>query len=116
MKKARRGARHGLRRVFFGHLEIQGWSIVMKKKTTFQIVDVADEHLAVPVGSESQSFQGVAILSEPAAFLLRHMEQAKTRDELVALLVSAYEVDAETASADVDRFLLELADLGMIET
>ena len=45
---------------------------IMKKRSAFQIVDVADEHLAVAVGPDASSFNGVVVLSEPASFLLKN--------------------------------------------
>lgn len=38
-----------------------------------------------------------------------------TRDDLVRELLSAYDVDEETATADVDRFIAELDARGLLE-
>lgn len=48
-------------------------------------------------------------LNETAMFLVEAMrEGATTRDELVARMVSEFEVDEEQAGADLDVFIAEL--------
>ncbi len=87
----------------------------MKKKSSFQIVDIADELFAVPVGEDAVTFQGIAALSDAAAFLLKHLDTPKTEAELAALLTEEYDIDPGTAGKDVKRFAAELRGLGILE-
>ena len=86
----------------------------MKKKADYEIVQVEDEYMAVPVGEETLTFKGVVTLSESAAFLLKHMEQPKSMEDLLGLLTQEYEVDEETARADLARIIEIFLNLGLI--
>ena len=48
--------------------------------------------------------------------IVRLLAEGASEDSLVQSLTDAYEVDVATARADVERFLKELADVGMLET
>lgn len=87
----------------------------MKLKDSFEIVDVADEFLAVPVGKEAELFQGVVVLSETTAFLLQHMRQHHTKEELIKLLCEEYDVAESVAKDDVEHLLISLVEIGVVE-
>ena len=87
----------------------------MRRSPNFEIIEVADEHLVVPVGAEASRFHGVVVLSEAAAYLLEHMDASKTEAELVLLLTDAFDVSQAEAEADVHRFLNEVTPLGLID-
>lgn len=87
----------------------------MKRKDDFEIIDVSNEYMAIPVGEKAKDFYGMVILSEPAAFLLKHMDHHMTEDELVELLLQEYEVEPSVATADIQRIIDILLDIGLIE-
>ena len=87
----------------------------VKMKTNFEIVDIAGEFLAIPVGEESKSFGGLVALSESAAFLLKQLKDPKTETELVELLCEEYDVDYSLAIEDVHKILLSFNSIGLIE-
>ena len=49
------------------------------------------------------------------ALLWRTLAGGATREELVQALLDAFEVDAETAKRDVDRFVADLSARGLLE-
>ena len=87
----------------------------MRIRPNFDIVDIAGEYMAVPVGDEAVSFSGVVALSEAAAFLLKSMNEPKTKEELAALLTQEYEVGLSAAKEDVDKLMETLLEIGVIE-
>lgn len=84
-------------------------------KSSFEVIQVADDYMAVPVGEEAQRFNGVVALSEAAAYLLRQMRTPRSREDLVRLLTEEYDVSRETAEHDVDAVVENLTGLGVIE-
>ena len=46
----------------------------MKIKTGFELVEVAGEYIAVPVGQRANLFKGVVALTDAGAFLFRYMK------------------------------------------
>ena len=69
----------------------------MKKINEFMLREIAGEYVAIPVGATTEHFNGMISLTETAAFLYEHIEQAPSLAALVSLLRSEYEVDEETA-------------------
>jgi hypothetical protein len=54
--------------------------------------------------------------SGAGVFLWHLLEPGATRDELVAALVDEYEIDEARAGADVDAFVADLAEQGLLAT
>ena len=87
----------------------------MKLNTNFELIEVADEHMAVPVGESAVAFSGVVFLSNSAFLLLQHMKQPRDEDDLAEFLVSTFGIDKKTAKTDVDEFIKSVTDMGLIE-
>lgn len=49
----------------------------------FVLRKVAGENILVPVGNTALTFNGLVTLNESGAFLWKHMEKNRTREELV---------------------------------
>ena len=84
-------------------------------RANVEVVDMAGEYVAVPIGQEAAYFNGVVALNEAAAFLLKSMKCHKTKEELVKILMTEYEVDPIVAEKDIDAFLKKMLDMGVIE-
>ena len=80
----------------------------------FEITEIADEFIAVPVGTEVLSFNGVVVLSEPTAYLLRELKEPKSIEDLIALLIEEYDIDKSDAEKDVNNIVRELLRIGLI--
>lgn len=86
----------------------------MKKNTNFEVVDIAGDYIAVPLNSMSDTFKGVVVLNEAAAFMLRNMGDSATIEDLVSLLKEEYEVDDDLLYRDVVELTSSLLDIGLI--
>ena len=83
----------------------------MKINHDFTIQKVGASFVAVAVGETSKRFHGMIRLNETGAFLWRQMtERDMTEEELVDALVAEYEVDRETAAADVHKIIEKLGE------
>ena len=87
----------------------------MLLSSSFEIVDIVDEHIAVPVGKKAHSFSGVIALTEAACFLLKNMSKPKTKEELLDILIAEFDVDRSIAEKDIDEFIQSSLELGLIE-
>jgi hypothetical protein len=89
----------------------------MKIKKGFMVRKIVDLWIVVPVGERVVDFNGILTLSDSAARLWNRLEAGSaTRDELLAELTDTYDVDAETAAADLDAFFESLTVAGLIES
>ncbi len=86
----------------------------MKIKPDFEIINVADDYMLVPVGDQMEQFSGTVVINEVSAFLLGLMKTDISEEGLVNALISEYDVDEDTARADVDKTLKKMIEIGII--
>lgn len=77
--------------------------------------EIAGEVILVPVGSSVYSANGLFALNETGAFLWKHLPDAKDENELVELVLDEYDIDRESAGADVAEFLQKLRDMDILD-
>ena len=80
----------------------------MKLDKNFVLRRVVDNAVLVPFGQKMIDFNGMISLNKVGAFLAEKLQEETTLEALVVAVVEKYDVDAETAAADVSRFLDEL--------
>jgi hypothetical protein len=86
----------------------------MKIKDGFMLRKIVDVWVVVPLGERVVDFNGILKVSESGALLWKKLTgSGASREEMLADLLSVYEVDTETATQDLDQFLASLrqADL-----
>ena len=81
----------------------------------FVLRKVADSYVVVPVNSLTLDFNGVINLNETGAFLFEQLQKGIEKDELIAKMISEYDVTKEKASADIDIFINKLKDANVFE-
>lgn len=86
----------------------------MKIEPNFEIVQIADDYMLVPVGDKIEQFNGTVVLNEVAAFLVRNMKTDITEEQLIDLVMEEYEVDKETAKEDIEKVILDMKKIGII--
>lgn len=87
----------------------------MYLNTSFEIVDIVNEHIAVPIGEKAASFGGVVALTEAACFLMKNLSGPKTKEELVELLIAEYDLERSDAERDIEKFIQSSLELGLVE-
>ena len=76
----------------------------MKIKEGFVVRKIANQYMAVPVGSRAKELHGMIGLNETAAFLWELLKEDRTEEELSAFLYDEYEISEEKALESVKRF------------
>ncbi len=74
-----------------------------------------DELLLVAAGPAAAKFRGLARANETAAFLIERLGSETDEAGLVAALRAEYDVDEETARADVRDVLDKLRSIGALD-
>ena len=77
----------------------------MKIKKDFILRKVADSYVVVPVGKMTLDFNGIINLNETGAFLFGLLQNGAEREELIEKMLEEYDVSADKAAADIDKFL-----------
>lgn len=85
----------------------------MKIKEGFILRQVGDQTVVVAVGAASRDFNGIIRLNSTGKFLWEKLEQDITPEQLLCAMLDAYDIDEDTAKADISQFIAKLkgADL-----
>ena len=86
----------------------------MRVPSGFIIRKVAGETVAVPTGEAARTLSGLVALSGCGEFLFDLLKDEQTEQSLVDALLDTYDVDPDTARADVREFLTILRTNGIL--
>lgn len=75
---------------------------------------IAGEHLLIPTGKAALHIHGMINLSESGLVLWNRLQSECTEQELVDALLAEYDVDRDTAAADVRAFTAQLKEVGLL--
>lgn len=87
----------------------------MKIKSGFVARNVGGNRIVLATGERSKRFGGMIRLNESAGFLWDRLMAESDRIGLISSLLAEYDVDEETAAADVDAFLNTLREAGVLD-
>ena len=80
----------------------------MKIVDGFVLKNIADTNVVVPLGSNTVSFRSVIQLNETGAFLWKLLENDIDEEGLLTAMLKEYDIDEQTAKADIDEFLITM--------
>ena len=81
----------------------------------FVIRQIAGEVIAVPAGPAARRLSGLAALNETGHFLFELLQTEQTEESLLQAMLETYDIDADTARADIDEFLALLRTNDMLD-
>ena len=87
----------------------------MQIKENFILRNIGDEHMVMPTGENIARFGGAVVLSDTAAFIFEQLKQPISREDLLALVLFEFDVDAETAAQDLDELIKQFEEMGILE-
>ncbi|HEX2946624.1 MAG TPA: PqqD family protein [Clostridia bacterium] len=87
----------------------------MKVKDNLILREIAGSWIIVPVAEMVVEFNGLMNLNESGAFLWKKLSEGAEMDELLSGLLSEYDVDEETAKADIQEFVAQLREKGLLQ-
>lgn len=87
----------------------------MKIKDNFILREIAGEHILIPVGEAALRVHGMVTLSESALLLYEKLQSECTEEDLVDVLTAEYEVGRDEALRDVEAFLGQMRQVGILE-
>ena len=81
----------------------------------FVIRQIAGEVIAVPAGPAARRLSGLAALNETGHFLFELLQSEQTEESLLQAMLETYDIDEDTARADIDEFLALLRTNDMLD-
>ena len=82
----------------------------MKLKSTIILRKIAGETILVPVGEDAVRVNGLITVNEVGALICEQLKEERTVDALVAAVTAQFDVDAQTARADIALFIHTLEE------
>lgn len=86
----------------------------MQLKNNYIIREIMGETLLIPDGEHLFEFNGLITLNELGVFILNLLPDVETEEEIVKNILDEYDVDEETAKADVAEFMEQLREIKII--
>ena len=87
----------------------------MKAREGFILRNLVGELVLMPAGAQIRTFQGLVRMNELSSFIWQHLAAETTREDLLAAILDAYEVDPATAAADLDETLDKMRSMDLLE-
>ncbi len=87
----------------------------MKIKNGFVVRSIAGESVVVALGEASKNFNGIIKLNDTGRFIWDKLAEGAELETLVEAILSEYDIDKETAEADVKVFVDTLKGADIIE-
>lgn len=87
----------------------------MKIREGFILRQIMDIYAVIGIGSEAYRPNQIMSVNETGAFLWERLEKGTDKQALINALLQEYETDPVTAEKDVDAFLGQLRDKGLLD-
>ena len=88
----------------------------MKRSEEFLLKNVGGQDILVPIGAKIMDINSLIILNATGRCVWELLAEDHSVDFLAALLVERFDIDIKRASADVQVFLDDLGQQGLLET
>lgn len=86
----------------------------MRLKCDFEVMELNEEKIAVPIGDNASMFQGVIKLNETAAFILNLLKEETSEEAVVEALLSEYDGTRDKIEKDVNQYISKFTEMGLI--
>ncbi len=86
----------------------------MKRKESFMLQAIGGENLLVPLGAQVVDTNGLVLLNPTGRVVWDLLAEEQSVDRLAAALVDQFDVDLECARTDVQMFLQEISQIGLL--
>lgn len=87
----------------------------MKLKGEFLVREVAGEIIVIPIGRTALNFNGMICLNAVSAQIWKGLQEGRASNEILETILEEFEVTREEATADLERFLLQLRENDLLE-
>lgn len=77
--------------------------------------EIAGEHILIPTGATALKVHGMMTLTESGQLLFDCLQNDCSEEDLVDAILKEYDIDRDTAAADVKSFLAKLDAVGLLE-
>jgi len=77
----------------------------MHLKYKFEMMELGDQFVAVPVGEGAEHLHGVIKLNETAALIFKLLEEETTEKAIIQKLLTEYDIPEEVVTKDLSNYI-----------
>lgn len=86
----------------------------MRIVSGFILREIVGETVAIPSGDSAHCLSGLLALNESGKFMFELLRTEQTEASLLQAILDNYDIDEDTAAADVAEFLATLRENGLL--
>lgn len=86
----------------------------MRLKFVFEMMELDDQKIAIPVSENTTEFKGVIKLNETAAFIFKLLKNETSEAEIIDAVSNEYAAPRDIVADDVHRYLKEFQEKGLL--
>ena len=86
----------------------------MKLSPNYELIDISGECIAVPVGEMAKQSRDVFTFSRAGTFIVKNLQKKTSENELIEMLITKYSLEESKAKNDLNKFISDLKDCGLI--
>ena len=86
----------------------------MHLKCNFEVMELSEEKIAVPVGDNAGLFHGVIKMNETAAYILELLKKESSEAEIIEAMMAEFNAPRGILEKDVRQYIEEFTEMGLI--
>ena len=87
----------------------------MRVEKEFVLREIAGDYIIIPTGKTVLEFNGLVTVNEVGVLLWKMLQEEVTFEDLVKGVLEEYDVDEDTARADIQEFLDKLTENNILK-
>ena len=88
---------------------------IYQKKENIVTRQIADETLLVPIHSHLADMQQIFALNPVAEYIWQQLDEKQNLENILEGIISNFKVEKDQAKSDMQEFILQLIEKGIIE-
>lgn len=88
---------------------------LMRVEKEFVLREIAGDYIIIPTGKTVLEFNGLVTVNEVGVLLWKMLQEEVTLEDLVQGVLAEYDIDEETARADIQEFLDKLTENNILK-
>lgn len=88
---------------------------MVKIKQGFVMRKVASQSVVIAVGKASEEFHGMINLNDSGSCIWKCMEEGMEAEEIASKITEEFDIDIQTAMADIEQMQSKMKELGIVE-
>jgi len=88
----------------------------MKRRDDFLLQNVGGQDILVPLGAKVMDMNGMIVLNATGRYVWELLAEESSLEDLAAAVGERFDVDRERARSDIEAFLDEITQWGLLKT